>query len=82
MRDPAHGAVPAGRPSALLAAAAGMLDAQNRFEASARRAAADPLNNLEQETVQRIQDKTAFSANAAVLKTADEMTGALLDILA
>lgn len=63
-------------------AAAGMLDAQNRFEASARRTAAEPLNNLEQETVQRIEDKTAFSANAAVLKTADEMSGALLDILA
>ena len=62
-------------------AAAGMLGAQGRFEASARRTA-DPLNNLEQETVQRIQDKTAFSANAAVLKTADAMTGALLDILA
>jgi flagellar basal body rod protein FlgC len=63
-------------------AAAGMLGAQGRFDASARRTAADPLNNLEQETVQRIQDKTAFSANAAVLKTADEMTGAVLDILA
>ena len=63
-------------------AAAGMLDAQTRFEASARRTAADPLSNLEQETVQRIRDKTAFSANAAVLKTADEMSGALLDILA
>lgn len=63
-------------------AAAGMLGAQGRFEASARRAAADPLNNLEQETVQHLQDKTAFSANAAVLKTADKMTGALLDVLA
>ena len=28
-------------------AAAGMLDAQNRFEASARRTAAEPLNNLD-----------------------------------
>lgn len=67
---------------AISIAAAGMLGAQNRFEASARRTAADPLNNLEQETVQRIQDKAAFSANAAVMRTADDMTGTLLDMLA
>lgn len=63
-------------------AAAGLMSAQSRFEASARRTAAQPLDNLEQETVQRIQDRVAFSANAAVLKTADDMTGTLLDILA
>ena len=62
--------------------AAGMLGAQGRFESSARRTAAAPLDDLEQETVQRIQDKTAFTADAAVLKAADEMTGTLLDILA
>lgn len=67
---------------ALSIAAAGMLDAQSRFEASARRTAARPLDNLAEETVERIQARTDFSANAAVVRTADEMTGTLLDILA
>ncbi len=67
---------------ALPIAAAGMLDAQSRFEASARRTAARPLDNLAEETVERIQARTDFSANAAVVRTADEMTGTLLDILA
>jgi len=68
--------------SSLSIAAAGMLGAQGRFESSARRTAAAPLDNLVQETVERIQSETAFRANAAVLKTADDMTGTLLDILA
>ncbi len=63
-------------------AAAGMMDAQARFESSARRTAAAPLDNLAEEVVERIGAKAAFSANAAVLKTADDMTGTLLDILA
>ncbi|MFA4940281.1 flagellar basal body rod C-terminal domain-containing protein [Brevundimonas sp.] len=67
---------------ALSIAAAGMTTAQNRFESSARRTAAAPLDNLAEETVERVQAKTAFSANAAVVRTADEMTGTLLDILA
>ncbi|TFW14719.1 flagellar hook protein FlgE [Brevundimonas intermedia] len=62
--------------------AAGMLGAQNRFDNSARRTATAPLDNLAEETVERIQAKTAFSANAAVVRTADEMTGSLLDMLA
>lgn len=67
---------------ALSIAAAGMTSAQNRFDNSARRTAAAPLDNLTEETVERIQAKTAFSANAAVVRTADDMTGTLLDILA
>lgn len=67
---------------ALSIAAAGMTTAQNRFESSARRTAAAPLDNLAEETVERVQAKTAFSANAAVVRTADDMTGTLLDILA
>jgi flagellar basal body rod protein FlgC len=66
---------------ALSIAAAGMTTAQNRFETSARRTATAPLDNLAEETVERIQAKTAFSANAAVARTADEMTATLLDIL-
>lgn len=67
---------------ALPIAAAGLLDAANRFDASARRTAAAPLDDLVKETVERIEAKTAFKANAAVIRTADAMTGTLLDMLA
>ena len=63
-------------------AAAGLTAAAARFEASARRTAADPLADLAGETVERLGAGLAFEANAAVLRTADEMAGALLDILA
>lgn len=63
-------------------AAAGLASAAARFEASARRTAADPLGDLAGETVERIGAEVAFKANAAVLRTADEMAGTLLDILA
>ncbi|WGM32062.1 flagellar basal body rod C-terminal domain-containing protein [Brevundimonas sp. NIBR11] len=63
-------------------AAAGMTSAVARFEQSAVRTAQAPLENLETEMVERVEAKTQFSANVAVLKTANDMTGALLDILA
>jgi flagellar basal body rod protein FlgC len=63
-------------------AASGIAAATARFEASAARTAADPFDGLEAELVERIEAKTAFSANVAVLRTADDMAGALLDILA
>jgi flagellar hook protein FlgE len=62
--------------------AAGMLDAQTRFENSARRTAQMQPDHLAEEIVEQVQVKIAFRANAAALKTADDMTGALLDILA
>jgi hypothetical protein len=67
---------------ALPIAAAGLLDAANRFDASARRTAAAPLDNLERETLDRLQAQADFRANAAVARAADRMTGTLLDILA
>lgn len=67
---------------ALPIAAAGLLDAANRFDASAHRTAAAPLDNLERETVNRIQADNDFKANAAVIRAADRMTGTVLDILA
>jgi hypothetical protein len=67
---------------ALSIAAAGMMSAQGRFESSARRTAAATLDHLAEKTVERVQAEAAFSANAAVVRAADEMTGALLDILA
>ena len=63
-------------------AAGGLASAMARFEQSAQRTAQAPLDNLEAEMVERIEAKTAASANIAVLKTADDMAGALLDILA
>lgn len=67
---------------ALPIAAAGLLDAAGRFDASAARTAADPLKDIVRETVERVQAKTEVKANAAVIRTADEMTGTLLDMFA
>ena len=63
-------------------AAAGIADATARFEASAVRTARDPLDDLAGETVERLTAEVALKANVAVLKTADQMYGSLLDILA
>ena len=67
---------------ALTIAAAGLNDAAMRFDASARRTAEALLDNLEREIVTRVEAKTAVQANAAVIRTADEMTGTLLDMFA
>jgi len=68
--------------SAFAIAASGIADATARFAASAGRTARDPLADLAGETVERLQSELALKANVAVLKTADRMTGDLLDILA
>lgn len=60
----------------------GLASAVARFERSALRTAQAPLQDLEVEMVERIAAKASVSANIAVLRTADDMTGALLDILA
>lgn len=71
-------------------AAAGMFAAADRFNASAQRAVAwgaeqirgeQPVD-LVKETVDQVSAKTDFKANAAVIRTVDEMTGALLDMIA
>ncbi|MFT4253298.1 MAG: flagellar basal body rod C-terminal domain-containing protein [Caulobacter sp.] len=71
---------------AISIAAAGMSAATGRLAASAQRVGADAgasaKTDLATERVEQISAKTDFSANAAVLRTADEMTGALLDLLA
>lgn len=60
----------------------GIAGATDRFAASATRTAADPFSDLAGEMVERISAKAAFKANVAVFRTADEMYGSLLDILA
>lgn len=67
---------------ALSIAAAGMAVAADRFDASARRTAAEPLADLGGEIVERITARTGFQANAAVVRTADDMIGTLLDMMA
>ena len=47
---------------------------------SARRTAERPLENLPAELVEQRQAALAFTANALVLRTADRMMKALLDI--
>jgi flagellar hook protein FlgE len=69
-------------------AAAGMFAAADRLNASARRTVAwgveqsqaEQKIDLAHEAVEQISAKTEFSANAAVIRTADEMTGALLNL--
>lgn len=75
---------------ALAIAAAGMNAAANRLNASAQRVAAadtraekvEDLKDVDyvKERTEQISASTDFSANAAVIKTADQMTGALLDL--
>ncbi|HBI20086.1 MAG TPA: hypothetical protein DDY79_12420, partial [Brevundimonas sp.] len=55
-------------------AAAGMTNAQTRFDTSARRTVAAPLDDFAGEIAERLQAKTTFTANAAVARTADDMT--------
>ena len=68
--------------SAYASAASGIATAISRFDASASRTAAAPLDNLAGEIVERITAETELKANVAVLRTADDMTGQLLDMLA
>jgi hypothetical protein len=63
-------------------ASAGITAAVARFDASARRTAQAPLDDIAGEAVERLQAAADVRVNAAVLRTADDMTGALLDILA
>jgi flagellar basal body rod protein FlgC len=69
---------------ALAIAAAGMSAAANRLGASAERVATwdarETDTDLAKEAVEQISAKNDFKANAAVIKTADEMIGALLDL--
>ena len=74
----------------LATATAGMMAAADRLSASAQRTAAWNVEqgqeaskvDLAHEAVEQVSAKTDFKANAAVVRTADEMTGALLDMIA
>jgi len=63
----------------------GLMAAEQRFAASASRVARlgdDDSVDLGHEAAEQIQAKTAFSANAQVIRVADQMWRSLLDLQA
>lgn len=66
--------------SALSIASAGLSAATNRFEASAQRTAGGAAD-LATEVVEQVSARQEFSANLAVMRTADRTSQQLLDIL-
>ncbi len=72
--------------SAIATSQAGLQAATARLDQAAQQISkmADPDSkvDLATETVNTIEAKIAFKANAGVLKTADDMMGSLLDIKA
>lgn len=66
---------------AISIAQVGLTRATDRLTASAQRPVG-PDADLGREVVEQVQAKTDFKANLAVIRTADEMTGTLLDMLA
>jgi len=70
---------------AINSATAGLMAATQRLNASAQRTASWGLESnvdLAKEAVEQVQAKVAFKANAEVVRTANDMTGVLLDMLA
>jgi len=63
----------------------GLMAASRAFAASAARTAglgAGQDVDLTQEVVEQVTAKQAYSANLGVIRTADKMTGDLLDLIA
>ena len=62
----------------------GLVQALNRFDASATRTAqaGNPTSDVDlaSEVVEQVDAKASFSANLSVLKSYDEMVGQLLDM--
>lgn len=63
-------------------AAAGIYNAAARFEASAKRTVEPTIDARAIEPVEQVIAKQQFSANAATVRTVDQMLGTLLDIKA
>jgi hypothetical protein len=61
---------------------AGLQSAAARLEASAQRVASDRDADLPKEVVEQKMAEYAFKANLIALRTANEMTKQMLDILA
>ena len=68
---------------AIGSAASGLSAQFRRFsESAARVAAAKPAPDLVAETVEQITSRQVAAANVAVIRTADQMTGELINIWA
>ncbi len=64
-------------------AARGLEQQTQRLEATARRVAGGPATaDPVRDAAEQIGARNAFSANVAVIKTADEMVGSLIDVMA
>jgi hypothetical protein len=61
---------------------AGLQAAAARLEASAQRVASGPTADYPREVVEQKMAEHAFKANLIAMRTADQMTKAMLDILA
>ena len=69
---------------AITSATAGLAAASQRLQASAERTASWGLGSpvdLAQEAVEQVSAEVAFKANVAVIRSANEMMGELLDML-
>ena len=64
----------------------GLIAAANRFAESAQKVASRSVEGMDIDLVREVVDmnlaKAGVSANAAVIRTADQMQGVVLDILA
>jgi flagellar hook protein FlgE len=68
--------------SALSSAVSGMLAADRRYDAGAANVAAASVPEPDALVDTTMVAPVAYAANAAVVRTADEMQGSLLDIFA
>src|SRR4029079_9905864 len=68
--------------SPLRSATSGMLDATNRFDRASARIAQPEPTDLHRDRVDQITAKHDLAANVATVRTADEMLGTLIDIVA
>ncbi len=66
---------------ALSSAVKGMSFADKRFDAAAQNIAAEPAS-VDDTVSATVVAPAAYGANAAMFRTADEMRGSLLDVLA
>lgn len=70
--------------SAMIAGISGVMNAMSRFDRSATQTAVNASTGKDfvSDFVEQIEARTAFDASVSVIKTADEMTGRLLDLKA
>lgn len=68
--------------SSLSSAMSGMADATSRFDGASARIARPESGDVVRDRVEQIAAEHDFAANVATVRTADEMIGTLIDIVA